>query len=207
MTFKQLIQLLPKVVRYNLKIIFAGKFFWFLLAAFGFFALFMFQNAWKREEINEGLIYSILMFPSMLLIFYPAVFGIQNDEDSRILEILFGIPDYKYKVWGVRLLMIYVAIFVILILFFGNMAFMLSTITRSGNGTAVFMIIIGIALMFLGKPDSFWNVLLNPFRVPDNVHPIIWEGILIKNRIFLLSASLVWMMVGLLYLQKREKFV
>jgi len=25
MTFKQLIQLLPKVVRYNLKIIFAGK--------------------------------------------------------------------------------------------------------------------------------------------------------------------------------------
>lgn len=40
MTFKQLIQLLPKVVRYNLKIIFAGKFFWFLLAAFGFFALF-----------------------------------------------------------------------------------------------------------------------------------------------------------------------
>lgn len=117
MTFKQLIQLLPKVVRYNLKIIFAGKFFWFLLAAFGFFALFMFQNAWKREEINEGLIYSILMFPSMLLIFYPAVFGIQNDEDSRILEILFGIPDYKYKVWGVRLLMIYVAIFVILIVF------------------------------------------------------------------------------------------
>ena len=90
---------------------------------------------------------------------------------------------------------------------FGNMAFMLSTITRSGNGTAVFMIIIGIALMFLGKPDSFWNVLLNPFRVPDNVHPIIWEGILIKNRIFLLSASLVWMMIGLLYLQKREKFV
>ncbi len=57
------------------------------------------------------------------------------------------------------------------------------------------------------SPDSFWNVLLNPFRVPDNVHPIIWEGILIKNRIFLLSASLVWMMIGLLYLQKRENFV
>ena len=35
MTFKQLIQLLPKVVRYNLKIIFAGKFFWFLLACIG----------------------------------------------------------------------------------------------------------------------------------------------------------------------------
>lgn len=233
MTFNQLLKLLPKVVKYNLKIIFAGKFFWFLLAAFGFFAFFMFQNAWNRAEINAGLIYNILIFPCLLLIFYPAVFGIQNDEDSRILEILFGIPDYKYKVWGVRLLMIYVAIFAILIifsyiailllypinplemslqlmfpvLFFGNMAFMFSTITRSGNGTAVLMIIIGIVLLFMGNPDSFWNVLLNPFRVPERIHPIIWEGILVKNRIFLLSASLICMMIGLLNLQKREKFV
>ena len=81
------------------------------------FCLFMFQSAWNRAEINEGLIYNILMFPCLLLIFYPAVFGIQNDEDSRILEILFGIPDYRYKVWGVRLLMIYVVIFAILIVF------------------------------------------------------------------------------------------
>lgn len=81
MTFNQLIKLLPKVVKYNLKIIFAGKFFWFLLAAFGFFAFFMFQSAWNRAEINEGLIYNILMFPCLLLIFYPAVFGIQNDAN------------------------------------------------------------------------------------------------------------------------------
>ena len=72
MTFNQLIKLLPKVVKYNLKIIFAGKFFWFLLAAFGFFAFFMFQSAWNRAEINEGLIYNILMFPCLLLIFYSA---------------------------------------------------------------------------------------------------------------------------------------
>lgn len=237
MTLNQIIQLLPKVVKYNLKIIFAGKFIWFLLAAFSFFAFFMFQNAWNREEINEGLIYGILLFPCILLIFYPAVFGIQNDEDSRILEILFGIPDYKYKVWGVRLLMIYVAIFAILIvfsyvaiillypvnplgmslqlmfpvLFFGNMAFMLSTITRSGNGTAVLMIIIGIALIFVSKMNgmnrSFWNVMLNPFGMPEGFHPMIWESVLIKNRIFLFSASLIWAMVGLLNLQKREKFV
>ena len=53
MTIKQLIPLLPKVVKYNLKIIFAGKFIWFLLAAFVFFAYFMFQSAWNRAEINE----------------------------------------------------------------------------------------------------------------------------------------------------------
>lgn len=237
MTFNQFIQLMPRVAKYNLKIIFAGKFIWFLLAAFGFFAFFMFQSAWNRDEINEGLIYNLLMFPCVLLIFYPAVFGIQNDEDSRILEILFGIPDYKYKVWGVRLLMIYVAIFFILlafsyvaiillypvnpfemsvqlmfpVLFFGNMAFMFSTITRSGNGTAVLMIIMSILLLFVsnmnGIERSFWNILLNPFQVPNNFLPVIWEGIIVKSRIFLFSASLVWMMIGLLNLQKREKFV
>ena len=163
MSLRNYTVLTTRIVRYNLKIIFAGKFFWFLLAAFGFFAFFMFQQAWNRAEINEGSIYNLLLFPCLLLIFYPVVFGIQNDEDNRILEIIFGIPNYRYKVWGVRMLMIYVAKYFILVLFayiarillypvnifemaaqlifpmlfFGNLAFMFSTITRSGNGTAV----------------------------------------------------------------------
>ena len=196
MTLKQFISLLPRLIKYNLKIIFAGKFIWFLLAAFLFFAYFLFQIAWSRSEVNEGVVYNLLMFPCVLLVFYPAVFGIQNDEDSRILEILFGIPDYKYKVWGVRLLMIYVAIFVILVvfswlatlllypvnpiemsaqlmfpvLFFREPCLYVSTITRSGNGTAVLMIVIGIALLIFSNTPlierSFWNILLNPFSLP-----------------------------------------
>ena len=237
MTFSQTIRLIPRIVKYNLKVIFAGKFVWFLLAALVFFCFFMFQNAWERADINEALIYSLLFFPGVLLVFYPAVFGIQNDEDSRILEILFGIPDYRYKVWGVRLLIIYVAVFFILaafafiatilmypvnpfgmaaslmfpVLFFGNLAFMFSTITRSGNGTAVIIIIIGILLLIFSNMDfmrrTFWNIMLNPYEIPRNMLPVIWEGVIIKSRIFLFTGSLVWMMVGLLNLQKREKFV
>ena len=226
------------IVRYNLKIIFAGKFFWFLLAAFGFFAFFMFQQAWNRAEINEASIYSLLLFPCLLLIFYPVVFGIQNDEDSRILEIIFGIPNYRYKVWGVRMLMIYVANYFILIvfayvarillypvnvfemavqlifpmLFFGNLAFMFSTITRSGNGTAVIMIVLGLVFFVFVNANgqmanSFWNVFLNPFSIPGDIHPMIWKNTLLKSRLFLVIGSIVWLMVGFLNLQKREKFV
>lgn len=237
MTLKQFISLLPRLVKYNLKIIFAGKFIWFLLAAFLFFGFFIFQIAWNRSEANEGVIYNILLYTGLLLVFYPVVFGIQNDEDSRILEILFGIPDYKYKVWGVRLLMIYIAVFVLLILFswlatlllypvnpvemaaqlmfpilfFGNLAFMFSIITRSGNGTAVLMIVLGFALLIFSNMDlivrSFWNILLNPFTLPRNFLPVIWESTVLKSRIFLLTASIIWMLIGLLNLQKREKFV
>ncbi|MDR2968551.1 MAG: hypothetical protein LBV32_02975 [Tannerellaceae bacterium] len=236
MTLKQLISLAPRVARYNLRVIFAGKFIWFLLAALGFFCLFMFQAAWNRTEMNEGVLYEMMLFPTVLLIFYPAVFGIQNDEDARILELLFGIPNYKYKVWGIRLLMIYVAIFFILLLFgylasimiypvnpcemvaqlmfpllfYGNLAFMFSTITRSGNGTAVLMIVLSILILILSNGmagQSFWNVIINPFRVPNNMIPAIWEGIIFKSRAFLLIAGIIWMMIGLLKLQEREKFI
>ncbi|MDR2679753.1 MAG: hypothetical protein LBC47_02960, partial [Tannerella sp.] len=118
MTVNQFLSIVPKLVKYNIKIIFAGKFIWFILAALVFLLFVMFQSAWNKEtDISEKLIYGLLLFPSMLLIFYPSVFGIQNDEDARILELLFGIPNYKYNVWAVRLLIIYIAIFFILILF------------------------------------------------------------------------------------------
>ncbi|WP_313382179.1 hypothetical protein [Proteiniphilum saccharofermentans] len=238
MSLKNYIGLTTKIVRYNLKIIFAGKFFWFLLAAFGFFAFFMFQQAWNRAEINEGSIYGLLLFPCLLLIFYPVVFGIQNDEDNRILEIIFGIPNYRYKVWGVRMLMIYVANYFILVvfayvarillypvnvfemaaqlifpmLFFGNLAFMFSTITRSGNGTAVIMIVLGLLFFIFMNANSqiansYWNVFLNPFSIPDNIHPMIWQNTILKSRLFLIIGGIVWLMVGFLNLQKREKFV
>jgi len=239
-----------RVIRYNLKIIFVGKFFWFLLASFAFFAFFMFQLAWNRQEINEAAIYNTLLFPCLLLIFYPVVFGIQNDEDNRILEIIFGIPNYRFKVWGLRILMVYVANYFIILafayvarillypvniaemaaqlifpmLFFGNLAFMFSTITRSGNGTAVLLILIGMFLFIwmnsgggggggggqsssAGISLSFWNVFLNPFQTPNNIHPMIWHNTIVKSRIFLIVGGIVFMMVGLLNLQKREKFV
>ena len=71
-----------RMIRYNLKIIFANRFIWFLIAAFAFFAFFAIQSVLNRETIDDGTIYFLLFFPGILLIFYPSVFGIQNDDDS-----------------------------------------------------------------------------------------------------------------------------
>jgi hypothetical protein len=222
-------------MRYNLKVIFAGKFVWFFLAALGFFVFFMINNVWQGNLINEALMYEILFFPGVLLIFYPSVYGIQNDEDARILEILFGIPNYRYKVWLFRLLMVYLIFFCFLVLFawigtfllfpvpqfemagqlmfpllfLGNMAFMMSTWVRSGNATAVIMIIVGILMVVLTSAFGlkWWNITLNPFEVPENLHVVIWAGYLTKSRIFLAVGSVVFLLIGLLNLQKRERFV
>lgn len=226
---------MTKMINYNLKIIFANKFIWFLIAAFAFFLFFSIQTVWNRATINEATVYNLLIFPGVLLIFYPSVFGIQNDDDSRMLEILFGIPNYRYKVWLVRLLMIFILVFIIIlafagmasvllyktnllemvyqlmypIVFLGSLAFMFSTIIKNGNGTAVMVVLIGVALLILQDTleRTQWNVFLNPFQIPDNFNEVIWEGIITKNRVFLGVGVVVFILYGLYNLQKREKFV
>jgi hypothetical protein len=224
-----------KMIRYNMRIIFSGRFIWFLLAAFAFFLIFAIQMVWNNAVFSEISVYSLLIFPGLLLIFYPTVFGIQSDDDARMLEILFGIPNYRYKVWLVRLLLIYVLVFLIIVLFafvasvmlyridifemayqlmypvifMGSLSFMFSTVIKNGNGTAVIVILIGVALLIM--QDSLertqWNVFLNPFRLPNNFNEIIWQGIVTKNRVFLGIGSVIFILFGLYNLQKREKFV
>lgn len=108
MTLKQFIYLLPRLVKYNLKIIFAGRFIWFLLAAFLFFAYFMFQIAWSRSEVNEGVVYNLLMFPCVLLVFYPAVLVSRtmriagywkSFSASPTINIRYGVSVYWWSTW------------------------------------------------------------------------------------------------------------
>ena len=236
MTFTQAIKMVVKMASYNMKIIFGGKFIWFFIVAFLFFCYFMFQSAYEGLLPSEEMIYNHLSFPALLLVFYPAVFGIQNDADNRILEVLFGIPNYMYKVWLVRLILIYIEIYIMLViyacvaryllypvnpfemamqlmlpvLFIGNLAFLYSTITRNGNATAVLIIITGIVFNILSQSlfrQSMWNVFLNPFELPENLHPAIWSNIVTNNRLFLGIGCIIWVMLGLFNLQKREKFV
>ena len=229
------IKLFSHIIRYNLKIIFAGRFFWFLLAALAFFLFFMVVSVLDGAEIDIALIYELTFFPAMLLIFYPMVFGIQRDEDARMLEILFGIPDYRYKVWLVRLVLVYFQIFILLTLFasigswllypinpfllarqllfpicfLGSLAFFLSTWIKNGNATAVIMILMGIFLsIFSGiLEDTLWDIYLNPFGTPRGFNQLAWQQVIWKNRVFLSVGTIVFILGGLLNLQRRERYV
>jgi hypothetical protein len=169
------------------------------------------------------------------LVFFPSVFGIQSDADQRTLEIIFGIPDYRYKVWLVRYLMILLLVFMllfpfaglayyalisfpilkmvlqlmVLVIFVSSMGFCISTLVRNGNATAVIMVILGLALLILADEldESKWNVFLNPFDMPRNLNAIVWQEIIRQNRIIMGIGSVVLILIGLLNLQQREKFL
>ena len=227
--------LVLKMARYNLKIIFAGRFFWFVLASLVFYIALSMQLVFNVPGFNSSNVYGILLLPGILLVFYPTVFGIQNDADSRILEILFGIPDYRYKVWLIRLFMIFLLTWAILyvfcwfgyfgltpfpvfgmsfqllfpVFFLGCLAFLVSTMVKNGNGTAVVMILIGVFLMMMSDTlaRTQWNVFHNPYSIPNQMNEMVWAQISQKNRIFLGIGSMVFLLGGLTNLQRREKFL
>lgn len=102
---------LARLTYYNIKIIFGNKFVYFMLSAVLFYVLTVFINLLTEADITEAKGFNMLLIPSVLLIFYPMCFGIQNDQDAKIIEIIFGIPNYRYKVWLFRLLVAYAICF------------------------------------------------------------------------------------------------
>jgi hypothetical protein len=227
--------LVQKMIVYNLRIIFANKFIWFLAGAIAFYLGLSVIYVFSNDVSRMSDLYGVFLFSGILLVFYPSVFGIQNDQDARTIEILFGIPNYRYKVWLVRIILIFAIAFLIMlgftflstilivkfqfvkvtaqvmipVLFLGMMAFMLSTVIRNGNGTAVVMIIFGLFFLMLEDPlrKSQWNVFLNPFSPSYDVNETTWTIITMKNRIILLTGSILFLLAALLNLQKREKFM
>ena len=227
--------LLDRIVRYNLKIVFAGRFLLFLLAALVFYGFFMVISVYDNVEINIATLYNITFFPALLLIFYPMVFGIQRDDDARMLEVLFGIPNYRYKVWLIRLVLIYLVVFMMLILFaalgsyllypinpmalagqliypvcfLGSLAFALSTKIKNGNATAVVMVILAFFISIFSEilEDSMWDIFLNPFDNPNQYTQLAFQQIIWKNRVFLSVGTIVFVLGALLNLQHREKYI
>lgn len=211
------------------------KFIYFLISAVIFFLLVTILNLVNSDSNpTEGLVFYWLLVPGILLIFYPTVFGIQSDVDTRMIEILFGIPNYRYKVWLIRMALIYFVVFFILIFlsllssvalisfpivgmvfqlmfpifFLGSAAFMVSTLVRNGNGTAVVMVMIGLFFWIAtGFLPQKYNLFLNPFSMPSDVNEVVWADTTLNNRIFIFILTLVCVLFGLIRLQKREKFV
>jgi hypothetical protein len=223
-------------IRYNITHVFVGKFIYFLLLATALFLVIIIINALGTDSSpGSQTVYNFLLIPGVLLVFYPSSYAIQGDIDSRMIETLFGIPDYRYKVWLARSATQYLVIIFLLfllalfcrvgladfsvgsmlfhlmfpILFIGSFGFMISALTRSGNSTAVIMVAVILFFWFASSSleESSWNLFHNPFKTVEELESLLWSRTSLYNRIYLFVASVLAVMFGLLRLQKREKFV
>lgn len=232
---KSSLLLLYRLIIYNVKVIFGNKFIYFVVAAFLFFGFIILLTIIDDPDFDEAVIYGFLVFPGLLLIFYPMAYGIQNDDDSKMLETIFGIPNYRYKVWLVRfVLTIAIAAGILFVLgnianltlyqfsivpmvsqvlfpiaFLSSLGFMLSTLIKNGNGTAIVLVIFSFIFFLFAEPLEYspYNIFLNPFSEPGQMSEFIWLTIIYKNRMYLIILSILCLLYGMFNLQFREKFV
>ena len=230
------IKTIAAYLRYNALHIFGGRFVIFLGLALGLFFLILLIGLLGRGGTpNSERLYNYLLAPGILLVFYPSVYGIQRDQDTRMVETLFGIPDYRYKVWLTRLVTLYIIIAVMMfalvllcritladfpvwrmvfhvmmpIVFLGSLAFFISAQTTSGNVTAVIMVIFLLFSWALGEEiqNSSWYLFHNPFRSAEALMSVLWAQTTFYNRLYLVMGSVVATLFALLRLQNREKFI
>jgi hypothetical protein len=223
-------------IRYNAGNVFAGKFIYFLLLAVLVFLISVVVHAFNVElPPGPADIYFFLLAPGVLLVFYPSSYAVQADADAGMLETLFGIPDYRYKVWLVRHLVQQLVVALLLFLlalfcryamadfslwrmvfhlpfpifFLSSLAFALASLTRSGNASAVVLVVLSLFFLILAEPlrDSAWNLYHNPFIQVDQLTALTWGETTFYNRVYLLVGSVLTTLLGLLRLQQREKFV
>jgi len=222
--------------RYNVFTSFSGKFIYVFILAIVLFLLIVFLHVLNNDASpSSEVVFNFLLLPGILLVFYPSAFSIQNDMDSRMLETLFGIPDYRYKIWLVRSLTQYIVIAGLLfvltvlcrlalaefpvgsmlfhlmfpVLFIGSLGFMIAALTRSGSGTAVILVLI-ILFFWIALESvegSSLYVFHNPFQIVDQMETLILAETTLLNRIYLLVGAIVTTLFGLLRLQHREKFI
>jgi len=230
------IKTITAFLRYNALHIFGGRFVVFLGLALGLFFLVLIIGLLGRGGTpNSERLYNYLLAPGILLVFYPSVYGIQRDQDTRMVETLFGIPDYRYKVWLTRLVTLYIIIAVMMfalvllcritladfpvwrmvyhvmmpIFFLGSLAFFISAQTTSGNATAVIMVIFLMFFWVLGDEiqNSSWFLFHNPFRSVEALRSVLWAQTTFYNRLYLVLGSVIATLFALLRLQHREKFI
>lgn len=228
------LQLAYQVINYNLKIVFGGKFIYFLSAALAFYFIFTGVMLFSDSTQDNSGIFNFLIFPGFLTAFYPVIYNIQNDKDARMLEIIFSIPDYRYKVFLVRFVialgvmtfalffmagftwfavlrvpvvpLVYHLMFPLV--FLACFAFLVSTLTKNGNAAAAIIVIIGLFFFLLNEPlrTSKWYLFLNPFYQPQ-MSEAVWVSIIRQNRIILSVGSAVSLLWAFFNLQRREKYL
>jgi len=219
--------------KYSARQVFAGNFV--LLAVAVFATVVVMYTVEAAVPPSPGTIYYFLLVPGGVLVFYPAVYGIQSDVDARMLETLFGIPDYRFKVWVVRLAVQQGVIALLLavlawlcrvamadfsvgamvlqlmfpLTFLAALGFVLATLLRNGNAAAGVLVVLLFFAWVLSEPlsGSRWNLFHNPFAQVGEVEELVGAETTFNNRAYLVAGSGLCVLMGLLRLRQRERFV
>ncbi|RKY89562.1 hypothetical protein DRQ09_01135 [candidate division KSB1 bacterium] len=234
---KEILQASKKLIWYNVKILFSHKFFYFSGAAFLYFIITCVINYFSKGDHLSGpaVMPVLLQIPSVILIIFLSMEIVSYERENKTIESVFTVSGSIYKVWLIKLGVMYLVILSIMfimdilsfffvadfpvggmlfhsfvpLLLIGNMTFYFSVRLRSGNAAGMITVIIVLFFLFLSEPlqNSRFFLFLNPYAKPRDLEIVIWERIVFQNRIGIIAISSLFLYLGLTATKKRERLL
>jgi len=229
---------LYKLFRYNLKVTFSARYFLLLVAGLVYFVIFWLFHYFAdpgEEFRGEHILNTFLSPPGVFLGILLGMQLVLQERDSRTIEVMFAISRSRFRVWVVKALTIYLAIFILLLflavlsyifiagfpfasvllnamvpsILFVNLTVLISVLTRSQNAAALLASIVLFLVFFTSGAwnESIFFPFLNPQSLADHVDPGEWLRILVENRILVLSLAFLLLALALQRMGRREKLL
>ena len=227
-----------EILSLNMKRTLSAGYYVVLAVGVGIFVVVCLINYFNDSDdrmTSNGIWILITMFPSAVAVFLGMSTIIQEGE-SRTLEVLFASSTSRYAIWFSRMGTVYLAtggVVVLLsvlsfifiadfpfllyifnalfpLLWFTNLALLLSLLFKSANAAGMVMLILGVPLymFYEGFKSLRFYPLLNPFDPPRGMaDPTLWMRICVENRLLLLFFAALFLALSLVLLNRRERLL
>ncbi|MFQ5637385.1 MAG: hypothetical protein ACE5IR_05265 [bacterium] len=226
-----------EIFRSQAQILFSKKFLWAMVILLGYFILFYVINynepiidRWTPEDILW-----FLEFPLVFMAIFLNMQLIASEKENRTLEVMFTTAGSRYKVWLLRLAALNLVLLVVALslsvlsfftfadiailgtglhafvpaFFMGSLTLYLSVKLRgglpAGMGAGGFFF---LTMMFMDAlEDTRYNLLFNPYDLPRQLDPEIWNLWMWQNRITVVCLGLLLLFFALRGLERRERLL
>ena len=177
-----------QLFRLCLKVTFSTRYWFLLVGGFVYFVIVWLMNAFGDGEMGPtGVLNGMLALPGVFIAVLLGMNLVLQERETGTIEVMFAISRSRYRVWILKALTVYIAIFILHLmlavltfvfitdfsffsvllnsmvpaLLFGNLTVLLSVATRSTNGGALLAVIILFLVFFF--QGAMNNSIFYPF--------------------------------------------
>ncbi len=194
------------------------------------------QPVYDRMD-PEDVYIAVMTMPLLVLAVYFNMQAIVTEKEQRTLEVMFTTAGSRYKVWLIRLgtlngllcaLTFCLSILVfytfmdfsilgmtwntyVTLFFVGNLTLYFAVRMRSGLGagmvTAVILFLHMISAGIFDYGDTRYFLFFNPYDIPDQMDPQLWDIWMLQNRLGVFGLGLVMLFFALRGMENRDRLL
>ena len=194
------------------------------------------QPVYDRME-PEDVYIGVITMPLLILAVYLNMQAIVTEKEQRTLEVMFTTAGSRYKVWLLRLgtlnallciLTFFLSILVfytfmdysilgmtwntfVTLFFVGNLTLYFAVRMRSGLGagmvTGLVLFLHLISAGIFDYAETRYFIFFNPYDIPDQMDPRLWDIWVIQNRLGVFGLGLVMIFFALRGMENRDRLL